>query len=186
MREAVTVPHNGLKTAYFRFAGVGKYLHLCPTLEVGNIESDGRDAADLLRPNWDDGPSLNGSACVQRTEAVDVEKAGVEGHVESARAVRVNRYVHHERLIPKVRRPVDVEDDGEVVGIVGGVELGDIEQALSSKTVSKVLREESRSPVDSQLLRLSMRVSAVNVLNIPSLCDGGERNEREEKEENGA
>lgn len=49
-----------------------------------------------------------------------------------------------------------MELDGHVVGIVGGIEFRNVEQTLSSQTVAKIARKQSRIAIDRELLAVAI------------------------------
>lgn len=53
----------------------------------------------------------------------------------------------HERLIPDIARSIKVEHNSQIVGIIRGVKLGDIKQALSAEAVAEVAGIEGRIPI---------------------------------------
>lgn len=69
----------------------------------------------------------------------------------------------NEILTPDVGGAVEVEQYGEVVGVVGGVELGHVEQALAGQTVVKVAGVEGGIAADVELARDAVDSIAINV-----------------------
>jgi len=69
----------------------------------------------------------------------------------------------NEALLADVGGTVQMEKDGEVVGIVGGIEFGDIEQALATEAIVKVASEERRVSIDVELACLAIDSIALYV-----------------------
>lgn len=72
-----------------------------------------------------------------------------------------------------------MELNSHVVGIIRGIELGDVEQALSSQTVAKVSRIKTGPAVDGELPRIAIFVLSGDVHSLGS-C----QSRREKGEEN--
>lgn len=56
-----------------------------------------------------------------------------------------------------------MELDRHVVGIVGGVEFGDVEKTLSSKAVAKVASEQGRTSVGGELCGVAILILSGDV-----------------------
>jgi len=56
--------------------------------------------------------------------------------------------------------------DGEVVGIVAGIKLGDVEQALSAQAITKVTRVEGRISLQGQGSCDAVLIGAVSILGL--------------------
>ncbi len=75
-------------------------------------------------------------------------------------------YLTHQRLVPDVRCSIQVENNCQIVGIVRGIELCDVEHTLSAQAVAKVARIQSRKPVIGQLPRDAVDIGAESVLGL--------------------
>jgi hypothetical protein len=149
--------------------GVGKKPQNSLAFKIGNTQRNLWNPSDVVLVDRYDACSFDWDPSFDRASAEYVGVTGVECQVEATLSVRIDANVHHYVLFPERSLTFQMEDDGHVVLVVGGIESRHVDGALA-QTVAIVGSVKRWLSIISHL-----HFAAIDDTNDPCMivCDDG-------------
>lgn len=179
LRERGTIGDNRTVATDLALCTIRKNAKDGLAFEIGNRKGDGRNVGNVLLIDGDDTTGRDRDAAIDWTKTARVRVvaydtrcsadlpcnigvAGIECEIKSALSISENPDVHHQSLVVEVRVPGQVELDGHVVFIIGGIKSGDVDETVAH-AVSEISSVQRRTPVVRKVFCLSILVDVRDI-----------------------